>query len=42
MMKKKNDVDTYKSKNEVVEQASKKAPTEVKSCEQLRSLLGYF
>ena len=28
----KNDVDTYKSKNEVVEQASKKAPTEVKSC----------
>lgn len=28
----KKDVDTYKSKNEVVEQASKKAPTEVKSC----------
>ena len=28
----KKDVDTYKSKNEVVGQASKKAPTEVKSC----------
>ena len=28
----KNDVDTYKSKNEVVGQAAKKAPTEVKSC----------
>lgn len=28
----KKDVDTYKSKNEVVEQAAKKAPTEVKSC----------
>ena len=28
----KNDVDTYKAKNEVVGQASKKAPTEVKSC----------
>ena len=29
----KNDVDTYKSKNEVVGQAAKKAPTEVESCE---------
>lgn len=28
----KNDVDTYKAKNEVVGQAAKKAPTEVKSC----------
>lgn len=28
----KKDVDTHKSKNEVVEQAAKKAPTEVKSC----------
>ena len=28
----KSDVDTYKSKNEVVGQAAKKAPTEVKSC----------
>ena len=28
----KNDVDTYKSKNEVAGQAAKKAPTEVKSC----------
>ncbi len=28
----KKDADTYKSKNEVVGQASKKAPTEVKSC----------
>lgn len=28
----KNDVDTYKSKNEIVGQAAKKAPTEVKSC----------
>lgn len=29
----KNDVDTYKSKNEVAGQAAKKAPTEVESCE---------
>lgn len=29
----KNDVDTYKAKNEVVGQAAKKAPTEVESCE---------
>ena len=28
----KKDVDIYKAKNEVVEQAAKKAPTEVKSC----------
>lgn len=28
----KNDVDTYKAKNEVVGQSAKKAPTEVKSC----------
>ena len=28
----KKDVDTYKSKNEIVGQAAKKAPTEVKSC----------
>ena len=28
----KKDIDTYKSKNEVVGQAAKKAPTEVKSC----------
>ena len=29
----KKDVDTYKSKNEIVGQAAKKAPTEVESCE---------